>query len=72
MSIEIYINLPSFIKRTLDNSKEFILLLRNFFITILSIKWTNISTTTHLGDYINIFGIALYYIPTFTVIIIYF
>jgi len=31
MGIKIYINLPSFINRTLDNSKEFILHLRNFF-----------------------------------------
>ena len=31
MGIKIYNNLPSFIKRTLDNSKEFKSLLRNFF-----------------------------------------
>ena len=31
MGTKIYIKLPSFIKRALDNSKEFILLLRNFF-----------------------------------------
>ena len=31
MAFKTYINLPSFIKRTLDNSYEFISLLRNFF-----------------------------------------
>ena len=31
MGNKIYIKLPSFMKRTLESSKEFILILRNFF-----------------------------------------
>ena len=47
MGIKIYNNLPSFIKRILDNSKDF-----KSFIPVPSIQRTNISTTTqHLGHY---------------------
>ena len=52
MGIKIYNNLLSFIMRTLDNSKEFKSLLRNSFVSIPSIQWTNISITTqYLCDY---------------------
>ena len=80
MDIKIYNNLPSFIKRTLDNSKEFKSPLRIFFYSnpFYTMEeyfnhntswWLFINIYIYNGDYINIFGIALYYISNFIVII---